>query len=153
MEVNIRKVEAMTLACVRHVGPYEECKPAWDKICAWAGPKGLLGPDTACIGICHDDPETTPPDQIRYDACITCAETEIPEGEVNPFTIPEGEYAVCRHVGPYEKLKESWGWLAGEWLPASGKGFGKNVCFEMYMNDPETTPPEELITDIYLSVE
>ncbi len=153
MEVNIRKVEAMPLACVRHVGPYEECKPAWEKICAWAGPKGLLGPDTTFIGIYHDDPNTTPKEQLRSDACITCAGTEGMDGEVKTGNIPAGEYAVYRHVGPYDKLKDSWDAMVNDWLPSSGKKYKEGTCFEMYMNDPETTPPEELITDIYLPVE
>ena len=56
MDVRIEKIEPIRVACVRHTGPYEECAGAWNKLCGWAGPRGLFGPQTRMIGISYDDP-------------------------------------------------------------------------------------------------
>jgi len=153
MDVRIENIEPMRVASVRHVGPYIECDPAWQKLCAWAGPKGLFGPGVKMIGISYDDPEVTAPEKIRYDACITVDDTVEPEGDINVQVIPGGEYAVATHRGPYTKLIETYGKLYGEWAPQSGRVVKPAPCFEIYRNDPESTPPEELITDVYIPLE
>ena len=71
MEVRIEHVEPMRVAFVRHVGPYHEVNVAWERLCMQLGKDGLLGPGTRFIGICYDDPEVTPPEKVRYDACVT----------------------------------------------------------------------------------
>ena len=100
MEVKIAKVKPIRVAFMRHVGPYEKCGETWGKFCAWAGPRGLLGPQTTVIGISHDDPEVTPPEKIRYDACITVDENFEPEGEVGVQEIKGGDYAVVVNNDP-----------------------------------------------------
>ena len=153
MDVRIKKVAPMRVAFMRHTGPYEECHGTWAKFCAWAGRRGLIGQDTKVIGISHDDPEVTPPEKIRYDACIVVGENFQPEGEVGVQVIPAGEYAVMTHKGPYENLKETYNKLIGEWAPRSGRVIGSSPCFEVYRNDPERTPPGELLTDVHVPLE
>ena len=60
MDARIENVEPMRVAFIRHVGPYNEVGETWGKLCTWAGPKGLFGPNTKCLGLCYDDPEVTP---------------------------------------------------------------------------------------------
>ena len=153
MEVRIEKMEPIRVAFVRHIGPYEECGPAWEKLCSWAGPKGLLGPNTLVLGISHDDPEITPPDKIRYDACIRVGEEIEPEGEIGIQVIEGGDYAVTTHEGPYTRLIETYSQLYGSWAPTSGRVVKQAPCFEIYRNDPHHTPPEELTTDVYIPLE
>ncbi len=105
------------------------------------------------IGVSYDDPEVTAPENIRYDACITVDDTIEPEGEVNIQEIPGGDYAVATHKGPFSKLIESYSKLYGEWAPRSGRVVKQTACFEIYRNDPDKTPPEELLTDIYIPLE
>jgi AraC family transcriptional regulator len=64
MEVKITTLPKMRVAYVRHTGPYEECGSAWEKLMTWAGPAGVLGPDTQMAGMGYDDPETTPPEEL-----------------------------------------------------------------------------------------
>lgn len=152
MEVRIEEVDAMRVAFVRKTGPYNECGEAWSKLCSWAGPRGLLRMGAKYIGVGHDDPQVTPPDKIRYDACVTVDETINGEGEIGIQTVGGGEYAVTIHKGPYENLEATYAELMGKWLPRSGRQIGGNPCFEMYLNDPDSTPPDELLTGIYISL-
>lgn len=153
MNVQIKNLKPMRVAFMRHVGPYREVGTAWDQLLPWLGKEGLLGGDAQFIGICHDDPEVTPQKRIRYDACVTVDEPFASTGDIGAQTIPGGEYAVMTHFGPYSKLGEAYAKLLGEWLPRSGRALLSAPCFEMYLNDPNSTEPEDLIADIYAPLE
>lgn len=153
MDVTIRQIDEQRVAFIRHIGPYAECGPAWEKLCAWAGPRGLLGPNVRMLGLCHDDPQVTPPDQIRYDACIVVDDSFEPDGEVEVQTIAGGEYAVTLHAGPYENLSQTYMELCGQWIPSHGREMRSAPDFEVYLNDPQTTAPEDLLTEIYVPLE
>jgi len=153
MEVKMEKVKPRRVAFARHIGPYNQCEAAWGKLCAWAGRKGLLGPGAVMLGISHDDPEVTPPEKLRYDACVTIGNDVKPEGEIGVQVIPGGEYAVVTHLGPYERLIQTYQKIFGEWAPASGRVVKAAPCYEVYRNDPHRTPPDQLLTDIYVPLE
>src|SRR5262245_58455522 len=102
---------------LRHVGPYMEVGPTWQKLMGYAFRKGLVQSGPLVLGICHDDPEVTPADNLRYDCALTVADSVGPEGEFGIQTIDGGDFAVARHLGPYENLKQSYQWLFGVWLP------------------------------------
>ena len=156
MKVDVKAIEDMYVAYVRHVGPYPESKQAWDQLTGWAFPKGLFQESTKVLGVCYDDPEQVPPEQIRYEACITVPDDVQGEGNVKTMTIKGGDYAILVHEGPYENLSQSWKHLFMEWLPASGKECdcdeGQRVCFEQYLNDPTQTKPEDLRTAIHIPI-
>lgn len=153
MDVKIKNIEPMRVAFMRHVGPYSECGATWERFVPKLGQQGILGAGATFLGYCHDDPEVTPPEKIRYDACVTVDESFVPEGEMGVQTIPGGDYAVVTHFGPYDKLGETYAKLCGEWLPQSGRVPRSAPCFEIYLNDPEGTDPEDLITDIHVPLE
>jgi len=46
-------------------------------------------------------------------------------------------------------LGDTYAALLGQWLPRSGRELSSAPCFEVYLNGPESTAPEELLTDIY----
>jgi AraC family transcriptional regulator len=150
VEARIETLPKTKVAFVRHLGPYDQCGVAWEKLCRWAGPKGLLAKDTVFLGICHDDPEITPPDKIRYDASIVVTASVPPENEVGVTEIGGAEFAVATHLGAYEKLHNSYAEMAGRWIPSQGRECASAPSLEFYRNSPEDTPPEKLVTDIYI---
>ena len=153
MAVEIVEREARNVAFVRHIGPYNQCGRAWSTLCTHLGAQGRLGGDVEFIGLSHDDPEVTPPDRLRYDACVVVDAGFTPEGKIGLQTLPAGRYAKTTHFGPYERLKETYATLFGQWLPASGERFVDGPSQEVYFNDPENTAPEDLVTDIYIRLE
>lgn len=74
---------------------------------------------------------------------------EAPFEATGAFTIgeiPGGTYAACLHIGPYSDVGSAYETLA-EWV--DGQGFvPTGVIYEIYLNDPEQTPPEALRTEI-----
>lgn len=73
-----------------------------------------------------------------------------PEPPMERAELPGGEYAVITHQGPYEKLEETYAQIMGRWLPTSGRDIRDSQWFEMYRNDPATTSPDQLLTDIHI---
>ncbi len=153
MQVQIKKLQPIRVLFARHIGPYSECGGTWDKLLAWAGPRGLLGPGTRFLGVCHDDPEVTPPEKVRFDACITVDKDVKGDGEFGIQVIAAGDYAMTTHFGPYEKLNQTYAALCGRWLPRSGYDLRSTPGFEEYLNDPGSTDPKDLITDIYIPLQ
>ncbi|HNW33440.1 MAG TPA: AraC family transcriptional regulator [Candidatus Ozemobacteraceae bacterium] len=153
MDVQIIHQAPRTVASVRYIGPYKNCGKAWEALCNWAGQLGLIGPDTQFIGLCYDDPDVTPADKIRYDACITLDRPVTPGKGVTVQEIPGGAFAKTLHLGPMEKLSETYVKLCGKWLPQSGREMKHAPNLEIYLNDPDKTPPEELRIEIQLPLE
>ena len=71
MEMRFEQRKPVRVAFVRHVGPYQECGAAWEKLRKFAVQQGWSASDVLRIGIGHDNPEVTPADKLRYDACLT----------------------------------------------------------------------------------
>ena len=158
LSVRIEEKRPLRVAFLRHLGPYQEVGAAWDRLLPPLGRQGLIGGDSLFIGICHDDPEVTPPERLRYDACLTVDDRFRPEkfrlgGEVGVQTIPGGEYAVATHFGPYRRMGETYAKLLGQWLPRSGRELRSSPCLEVYLNSPEATEPENLLTDVQVPLQ
>lgn len=149
MKVEIKRIKPLRVAFMRHVGPYKQVGATWDKLLPILGIEGLLGGNPMFIGICHDDPEVTVPARLRYDACVTVDQEFQGEGDIGIQVIAGGDYAVTTHQGSYERLGDSYAALLGQWLPRSGRELGNAPCFEVYLNSPENTAPEDLLTDLY----
>lgn len=148
IEPEIRQMDEMKVIYVQAIGAYQNVGTAWERLCMFAGPKGLLGPDTRMFGLSHDDPDVTETSKLRYDACIVVDDTIKPEGEVGIKTIKGGDYAVFRHKGPYSNLKQSYNDIFRNWLPQSERELGDAAPIEIYLNDPEKVTAEELLTEI-----
>ncbi len=153
MEVQIKNVDAITVAFVRHIGPYDQVGTSWNRLMAWASGQGFLGPKMKMLGIVHDDPEVTPPEKIRYDACLEVRDGFEPTGEIGVQQIDAGDYAVTTHQGPYAGLGDTYARLCGEWLPTSGRQIRSAPPFEIYRNSPIDTAPESLLTEIHLPLD
>lgn len=153
MKASIEFFPRTKVVFVRHVGPYKDCGEAWRKVCAYAARKGYFRPDALVVGLCHDDPEVTPPERIRYDACLALGDEVQPEGEAGVQEIGGGEYAMVEHEGPYENLHATYAALYGQWGPQSGREFAAAPSIEVYLNDPRNTPPEALRTKVYALLE
>jgi effector-binding domain-containing protein len=73
------------------------------------------------------------------------------QGEIQAAEIPGGKAAACLHVGPYDKVKPAYEAL-GQFMQSQGYQ-GTGVCYEIYLNDPQQTPPEKLQTQILFPIQ
>lgn len=149
MRVDITSQPELRVGTVRHVGPYMQISEAFARLGDIAAPARLFEqPGAMMVALFHDDPDTTPADQLRSDAAVVVPNgVPLPQGLAEQ-KIPAGEYASTVHVGPYEQLGDTWARFMGEWLPASGRRLGPGVSYEVYHNTPMDTPKEQLRTEI-----
>ncbi len=153
IEVRVERFAPMRVAFVRHVGPFKDVGSAWGTVMGWAGMRGMFGAHTRAIGIIHDDPDITAPEKLRYDAAVTIVRDVTPEGVIGVQEIAAGEYAMAQHRGPYDRISETYARICGEWLPASGRELAAMPALEFYLNAPQTTKPEDLLTNACLPLE
>jgi AraC family transcriptional regulator len=154
MEVEIREMPELRVATLRHIGPYNQIGTTFAKLGGIAGAAGLFElPGAAMVALYHDDPETKPVDELRSDAGVVVPkDTTLPK-ELAEQKIPAGRYARTVHIGGFETLGDTWSRLMGEWLPASGHRLSDGASYERYVSDMRTTPKEQLVTEILVSVE
>jgi len=152
MKVEIVEQPQLHLASVRHVGSYMGIPAAFQRLNELVTKAKLSKPDTLLVGVYHDDPMTTPEEKLRSEAAITVpAKTKLPKG-LTELVVTAGRYARTRHVGPYTGLGEVWIHLRNEWLKRSGEKLGTGTSYEIYRNTPMNAKPNELVTDVYLSL-
>ena len=139
---------------VQALGSYDESAgKAWDRVCEFAKQKKLFGFSTEFLGISHDDPKVTEAAKLRYEACIAVSKEVKPEGDVGVREIAGGKYAVFTHKGPYEKFINSYNYIYGRWLPENGIVLRDVPGFEKYLNTPQKTKPEKLLTEIWVPIQ
>ena len=127
---------------------------AWGQLMPFLYGNRLMQAEVKTMGISHDDPNVTQPENIRYDACAAL-ETQLPLPDgLGKKQIAGGSYAMLLHVGAYEGLSETYGYALTEWLPSSGYELRDAPYFEVYRNrDPRRTKPENLRTEVYIPVQ
>ncbi len=101
-----KTLDDTTVIFVQRIGNYHQAaEEAWQSVCAFAGPKGLIEQGADFYGISYDDPSVTAADKCRYEACIAVNRPVEPEGEVGVKQLRKGKYAVFTLTGSYDLLK------------------------------------------------
>jgi AraC family transcriptional regulator len=153
MEIEVKSLPSLRVAFVRNLGPYETCHVAWEKLHAWAVNKKLITPETKWIGASYDDPNTTPPEQIRYDACMTVGPEVEAEGDIQVQELPGGDFIMTTHVGAFSKMGQTFQTLFSEGLAKFKREFRCEApCLEFYIDDMEKVPEEKDRTELYAPV-
>ncbi|MBA3237012.1 MAG: AraC family transcriptional regulator [Parachlamydiaceae bacterium] len=116
----IEKTEELDLLFIRKLGVYSESSfQAWMNMKVFIHENHL---DTATIryfGITHDDPNVTPEDKVRYDACILAPKNIQPQGNVGRQILKSGKCAIFTHHGSYDGIDETYNRIFFKWLPNS----------------------------------
>jgi AraC family transcriptional regulator len=150
-DVTVRRLEPQHAAAMRHTGPYSELGAFLGRLLAWAGPAGLLR-SGRMLGLCYDDPDSTPPERCRYDGCVTvapdwCAPADSPAALQ---LVAGGDYAVALHRGPHCELPRTYAEVCGQWCPALGRELRAVPCIEHFLDHPQAVPESQLRTEIYV---
>lgn len=156
IEARIERMDASTIACARHVGPYSEVGGAWKTLMKWGWSKMVFG-KARTFGMCFDDPDVTEPARIRYDACMIVPEkSKVKKSNIQLRELPAATYAVTLHEGPYALLGEAYADLFAHIALNKVDGrrwtLGDPPSIEQYLNDPRKTKPEDLRTEIWMPV-
>lgn len=148
--VEVRQVPAVQLAGMAHRGPYMQVGRAFEVAFTRLAAQGLARPDMRWLAVYYDDPFAVPEAQLRSRAGLSLPPGGVAQLPLEPFTLGGGRCAVLRHQGPYATMRAAYQWLYGHWLVRSGYEAADSPVFEEYLNNPRDTPPEQLLSDIYL---
>jgi AraC family transcriptional regulator len=140
--VEVKELQKMTVAYIRHIGPYKGneklFESIWNRLFAWAGPRGLIGgKDFKSLIIYHDDPNVTIEDKLRMSVCITVPANTKVDGEIGKMELEAAKYVIARFEVTSQEFGQAWDWVYGQWFPASGYQPDDKPCFEMYPEEPK----------------
>ncbi len=152
MQVTIVDFPETQVAVYEHRGAPELVNDSAKRFIEWRKSTGLSpvrSSDT--FGIAYDDPNTTPPEQFRFDVCgsVDAPVPANPQGVVNKV-IPAGRCAVMRHLGTLDRVGETVYALYRDWLPLSGEELRDFPLFFHYINLIPDVLEHELVTDVHL---
>lgn len=108
------------------------------------------------LGLAPDEPPytryfTMPEAEVEYEAGVTLpSPAALGAGRAVPTELPGGAVAVGWHVGPYDRLGETYRALE-VWIAEQGRTIA-GPMWEVYWTDPDTAPPEEWRTEIVIPV-
>lgn len=154
IDVRFDTLPERTAIAARHVGSYDETGAAWARLFGVCAAQGLVDRISAALGLCYDDPDVTPSDKLRFDACLVfrgapaCA---LPDDLV-VRSIPGGRFAIATHRGPYAQLGRTYLGLLGHSLPFRNVELTADPIVEHYVTDPRDTAPDDLVTEVCVRI-
>ena len=92
MTVEIQDRPPMRIATVPHKGPPQQIGQAFDRLMAWAGPKGVVMPPAVGVAVYLDDMSVVPPAEQRALAGITVGPEVAGDETVTIHEVPAGRY-------------------------------------------------------------
>ncbi|MEM6825893.1 MAG: GyrI-like domain-containing protein [Pseudomonadota bacterium] len=146
--VEIEDHPARHVAAVAHRGAYPEIRDAFERLTAVATERALWPISLGIVGVYHDDPDVVAEADLRSHAGLILPEDAAIPVPLEALMLPGGPHAVMRYKGPYTGLGAAYASLFGSWLPVSGREMADGPSFDLYLNSPLDTPPEELLTHI-----
>lgn len=152
MDVTIKDQPELRVGTVRHIGSYERIGQAFERLGSIMASASARPAGAHLLALYHDDPQTTPVDQLRSDAALSFpAGVEVPAGLIER-RVAGGRYACAVHEGPYDQLPKAWSTLKQEIQSRGLKATG-GVSYELYLNDPMSVPPSQHRTELCAPVE
>ena len=133
-DVELRVIPATRVAYMRHVGPYGSrgISEMWQRFEVWCAQQGLTSPRRRMFGIAQDNPNITPAERTRYDACVEVDDSFQPSGEVGVQTIRGGQYACTAFLANAAEIKAAWVKFLGMTMPDAGYQHDVAPAMEIY---------------------
>ncbi|MFM1652180.1 GyrI-like domain-containing protein [Brevibacillus sp. B_LB10_24] len=132
MNMKVETLPKYRIAYVRQVGPYGPANTqAMEKLKKWAEKKNLLTESVIIFGIPQDNPETTLPENCRYDACVVISKDFQMDGSIGESELSGGKYLIfkVRHTG--EDIQKAWSEIF-LYVPNSGYQMDNKPILERY---------------------
>ena len=147
LDVRMVRLAPMRVASVHGYGDSPE-RLAWEKLQAWAAPRGLFDNATRgrIFGFNNPGPSTGSPN-YGYEFWLAVGPEVVVDGEATEKTFEGGLYAVanCPLIG--EVIPQYWQRL-GKWLETSPYRLGRHQWLEEHIGNVD--PPDGATLDLYM---
>lgn len=153
-EITTTMTEPMTVAFLATGGPYAQIPMSFGVLYQWVAANGLQ-PVGMPAAVYLTIPSEVPEEDARWELWAP-VEGEPSEREANAEglgvkRIPGMLVAAAMHRGPYETLGETYRAL---WEYIGAQGYAPaGPPVERYYSDPDTTPPQEYLTEVWIPVQ
>ena len=153
MNVRIETLPEYRIAYMRRIGAYGEGNfQLMRELKKWAITRDLLNDSSVILGLAHDDPAVTPPQNCRYDTCIVIPDDYELEKNINESRLPGGKYAIIPVEHTAEAIGKIWNDIFTVWLPDSGYLIDDRPIFERYTGTAKETKLEPEKCEICIPV-
>lgn len=149
-DIEITEAPQRRLAAIFHKGPYIGIAQHFEALATIAASRGLWPQIKNILGVYCDDPNAVAEAELRSYAGFEIDQNFDLQPETEELILKGGAYAVLHYIGPYTSMQPAYNYLFGEWLGNSGSELRDEPAYEVYLNSPSDTKPEELKTDIYM---
>jgi AraC family transcriptional regulator len=142
--IKIKTLKSLRLAYIEHKGTYSEIPydMYYDKLYSWAKEKKVR-PGMKALGIFHDDPDKTPPEQCRSEICIPIFGEVESDEEIKIKELPRMEVAQIKHKGSSEEYKNTYKTLS-DWIESNGYEWA-GPSMEVYTKKPKPSGDKTII--------
>ena len=127
-------------------------KENWEALFSSAQKFQMINWESKFYGINWDDPEITPSEKVRYDACISIPYNTTVNTEFSSKTILGGKYLCFLYKGDYQNLNLVYNHIFRDWIIKKDYNLREEPIFEQYINNKELTPTEDLLTEIFIPI-
>lgn len=149
-DVTLETLPDRRLAAIAHRGDYMAIGKTFEQLGLLANSRAMWPQVQGMVGVYYDDPDATLTADLRSTAALELtADAEI-AAPMEEQILTGGPSAVLLFKGPYAGLHGAYKYLYGVWLPQSGREARDAPPYEVYLNSPADTAPEDLLTQICL---
>lgn len=151
----VQKIRPLPVIFIRNLGPYVDVDLSiFDRLVAWAQQEDLYTGDNLIFGIGHDGPNITPPDKLRFDACLSVDGPVKPSGDIGFQQSPGGTFAVTSYTGPFgPTLEQAYEEIFGQIMQLKGVNLIGLPIIEVYRSTMIDTDYTLNHVDIYIPIQ
>ena len=153
IEVTVKRTEPRTVAFISMKGSYTQMGEAFGKLYGWVAEKGypIAGPPT---GVYLNVPGQVPDEELLWEFQCPIGGDIVPIGPdergLGVKRVEGAEVAATMHKGPFHEVGKTYAalipWIMENSYEIAGPGE------EIYLSEPQKTPPEELLTEVRFPV-
>jgi len=147
-EITVKEIAPFLYCSLRCTGPFTSMQQNIDLL-FYSITSQNIAPMGPMLGVYYNDPETTKPENLKWEIGFPVSETNVLEPlELKQWTFTT--VAEAFHVGPYETSGARYAEIMA-WVEANGYEVAGPIM-EKYLSDPNSTRPEDLKTEIWVPV-
>ena len=153
-DVSVVEVKPQMVVGMRKRGTYAEIGPMIVVVWRYAAASGAQIAGRPMF-VCHETPKevmkANEESNADVEVVVPVAKKVPGTDRVTCYNLPGGPMAKIVHKGPYESCsaayKQLFAWIAEQHKKVAGP------IREVYINDPQKVPPEEVLTEIYAPIQ
>ncbi|MEN6329759.1 MAG: GyrI-like domain-containing protein [Methanobacteriaceae archaeon] len=149
MKVEEKRIEEIKVAYIPYRGSYDNIPVLMQKVGQWVTEHGLELTGRV-YGTYYNTPEEVAEEELQYEIGFSFAGEGYQDANVGVKEIPAHTVLAAMHQGPYTAVGPVIHALVDYAVTNHYEIVGPIT--EVYLNDPNTTPEDELLTEVHLPV-